>query len=1322
MTVFSIEPTTGIIRVASMLDSETLTTYTIGIKSIDQSTATKRTSQTTLTINVDDVNEFHPSCTNVASVSLTPPVTVSDVIHTIGCSDNDVGVNGQITYSFVSGNTNSDFSLAANGDIVVAKPLGQPSYNLEILASDQAGTPKTSVLRVKVTVVSDPTFNVLPDAVDVNEATSIGTIVYTVTGNSATASKTFSIQSGNDANKFSINAYTGAVYLLNKLDRETTASYTLTMRITDAISWTFEEATLTVHVLDANDVKPAFTNDFFNIPIVENLAPNTEIISLAATDTDLGLNAELTYHILNGDPGGDFLLNAAGKLVLNSALNSETTSSYTLIVTAEDGGTPALTGTTTCYITISDFDEFPTEFLSTAPGGIYSQSLSEGTPIGSKVFTVSAQDLDTSATISYSITAGNDGSFIIDQNKGGIFLSKLLDRETTASYSLTIQANNGLGGSTTATMNIQVTDENDNQPQFTPSVGTFNVDENEALGAMITTIVCSDADDGVNANLLYKITGGNTGNAFRLDGLALEVNSALNFETTSQYIIVVEAKDQGTPPRSSSTSIIIGVNPIYPEPSYIAGTDTLNIIESTDLGIIIYDCDATKDGAVEGTTGAPADLKYTIQSGNTNGKFFIDPYSGEIQVVGSLDREATASYSLLIRAENRNDAAKTDFLVLTINLNDVNDIVPIFGSAEYLFSVDETVTTNTLVGTIVATDNDEGTNSAITYTITAGENNAHFSLDPATGVIKSNSVLDASTQSLYYLTVSALDGGSPSLTGTSKVKITVNDINNQSPAFSQPLYSLSLSELTAVSDVIFPFRATDGDTGPNRILTYSIGSGNGDFRFQIDPATGDLTLAGILDRETTDNYLLVIRATDSGLPINTGTTSLTIVITDANDNDPVITSGSFIPLTISRTSTTGTSITTITASDADIGANGQIEFFIISGNTDSLFKIQTISGEIKTIGNLAPASDVYNLIIHAIDKGSTRRTATATVQITVDPPLTPVVNDYSFTVSEDATVGTTIGTVAPDPIHAPGATIHFTIRSGDTNNDLAIVLNNGLIKTNKLLEHSLKSVYYITVYVEDQGNTALKYNKAVRITVTDMNNHNPVFTVSSKTISVVENSPVGLSLFTVTANDADSGAFGTVSYEIDPANTIATGMISIDAGGKLSLKSLPDFETITSFSFFLYAKDGGTPSLSGISTININIIDVNDVDPNSPTTSSHYFSLECPTNAINNDVIATLTPLDFGIATAPTDTIQYITMNSGGVFDFKSPSGNLYVRNSKYLYDQSRYIMWVVLRVQSATAIANGTSAMIRVDSLTPNKHLVVLKHTVTADSLEAQR
>ena len=122
-TVFSVESSTGVIRLKSTLDSETLNTYSVNVEAIDQSSGTKLTGAATLTVNVLDVNEFTPQCTNVVFKQLTPPIAITDLIHTLDCVDNDIGVNGQITYSFVSGNTNSDFAVATNGAITVANLL-----------------------------------------------------------------------------------------------------------------------------------------------------------------------------------------------------------------------------------------------------------------------------------------------------------------------------------------------------------------------------------------------------------------------------------------------------------------------------------------------------------------------------------------------------------------------------------------------------------------------------------------------------------------------------------------------------------------------------------------------------------------------------------------------------------------------------------------------------------------------------------------------------------------------------------------------------------------------------------------------------------------------------------------------------------------------------------------------------------------------------------------------------------------------------------------------------------------------------------------------
>ena len=182
------------------------------------------------------------------------------------------------------------------------------------------------------------------------------------------------------------------------------------------------------------------------------------------TDTDLGTNADLTYSITNGNAAGKFSIDASGVLSLADTLDAETTQSYTLTIQAVDNGSSQLTGTTVAVIKVTDVDEFTPQFI--AVGGAYTISLAENQALGSLVFTVQAQDQDINTTITYSITAGNDGSFVIDQTTGDIFLAQYLDRETTPSYSLTIVANNGQGDTASASLDITVTDINDNDPQL----------------------------------------------------------------------------------------------------------------------------------------------------------------------------------------------------------------------------------------------------------------------------------------------------------------------------------------------------------------------------------------------------------------------------------------------------------------------------------------------------------------------------------------------------------------------------------------------------------------------------------------------------------------------------------------------------------------------------------------------------------------------------------------------------------------------------------------------------------------------------------------
>lgn len=1314
---FAIKSSANEVVLIRPVDRETLAVYELVISAVDQAPANSKTGTATLTVTVQDVNEYPPDCAISAEVIGSPPYTIGSDIYTMVCTDQDAGPNGAIVYSILAGNTNTDFRVETDGRVVYNKIPSDVNYQLTIVASDSAATPLTISVFLHVVLQSDPRFTTLPGTASIDESSPLGSSVFDVLGISASGYKSYSITSGNTDNKFKINSYTGNVFIYSALDRETTSSYTLGIRITDINFSKTADSTLTITVLDNNDNSPTFASSFYETSVAENIGVGTQIQDLVATDIDgVGVNSAISYAIVSGNAENKFEIDTTGKLKLKAALDAEATRVYMLSVTATDGGTPALTGTTVVLLQVTNIDEFQTEFLTT--GGTYSHSLSENTALGALVFTVTAQDLDVGSQITYAITVGNDNSFTIDRQSGNIFLTKLLDREATPSYSLTISANNGQGGVKDAVLALSVTDVNDNDPKFSQNVYTTQVIENYPLGGSVTRVTCSDADSALNGDLALSIVGGNTGNAFRMTGAVIEVNTVLDYETINKYVLLIEAKDKGIPSRSSTATVDIEITPVYPQPRFASNAQTITIPENTIVGTTVYDSDATVAGALENK-----DLAYTITAGNSAGKFAVNENTGQLTVIGILDRDTTASYDVTISAVNIQQNTLRDLITVTVTLDDINDNKPLFSVPKYAFTISETSSINTLVGTLTASDKDIGVNSQITFSIVSGENSHDFAVDSSTGQLKVNAILNAPFRSSYALILQAVDGGTPSLVSTAEVDITVTDVNDNSPIFSPLVVSIKVNEMLNISSAIYSVYATDADAGANARLTYSILSGNGDLRFSVDPNNGKVLLRNLLDREAVSQYSLVIVAVDAGSPTKTGSLTLHIEVMDANDNTPYFI-GEPYSVSLGRADTVGTYLATINGNDTDIAENALIEYFIVSGDTSDTFYLNKDTGRVTTITSLVSSPDVYSLVVHAIDKGVPKRTSTTTLTVRIDPPNSPTISDFSFTVNENVPIETPIGTVIPDPIHNPGTTIIYTILSGNYNNNLKIGLNDGVVKVARALDHEERNNYYLVVKIQDSVNTALVYNKNVYVQISDLNDNAPVFQSATMTFSdVVENSPVGLTIGQVPATDADSGLNGQVLYEIDPSDTTALTALSVTSTGHLKLSISPDYESAPRIAFVMFAKDKGTPSLTGTVNVVIDLVDVYD-NPRSASSNgeSPFYSLECPVTAQNGDVIITVKATDFGYTVDPTDTIRYTLIGGSTVFGVESTTGNLYVKDSSKLFADTRYFFTMSIRIQAPNNNVTATSALLRVDTMTPSSHMVILTHSISKTTLESQK
>ncbi|KAJ7336040.1 Cadherin EGF LAG seven-pass G-type receptor 2 [Desmophyllum pertusum] len=177
--------------------------------------------------------------------------------------------------------------------------------------------------------------------------------------------------------------------------------------------------------------------------------------------------------------------------------------------------------------------------------------------------------------------------------------------------------------------------------------------------------------------------------------------------------------------------------------------------------------------------------------------------------------------------------------------------------------------------------------------------------------------LDREQASFYRLVITAKDHGTPSLSSTVVVSVTVLDENDNKPAFSLPFYQASVLENTAIQTNILRVVATDPDDGLNGLVTFSIVSGNTKDAFAIDNSTGFLSVNQNLDREDVAFYSLYIKASDNAPNPTWSSVRVNFTVLDENDNSPAFVN--VANFTVVENSKSGTSVGTVYAIDADAG-------------------------------------------------------------------------------------------------------------------------------------------------------------------------------------------------------------------------------------------------------------------------------------------------------------------------------------------------------------------------------------------------------------------
>lgn len=443
----------------------------------------------------------------------------------------------------------------------------------------------------------------------------------------------------NDA--FELAADSGIITLRAPLDRETQAEHRLVVRARDAgrppLSAT---ATVRLTVADVNDNPPEFEFHQYRAQVPEIDAPGTEVLRVRATSRDAGVNADVYYSLVGGDGRDDFTVDrSSGTLSIARPLDYERRREYALTVQAIDGGSPPLSDRAAINITVTDSNDNAPVFSLES----YGARVREDAEVGARVLQVIADDADSGANgrVAYSIARGDrDGHFSIDADTGYVSVAAPLDREAIPAYVLEVRARDrGLPAlETTALVNIEIVDANDNPPLFARTNYSAVVQEDRPLGYTIIKFEVEDADAPPNAApYTFDFQSGNEMGAFRLeqDGY-LRSATRFNHRIKDRYALQIRVFDNGTPPLFSDAWVYIRVieESQYPPvitPLEIIVNSYLDEFPGGTIGRVFasdrdaYDTLAYAIAPVDGAPYPPTDL------------FEIDPANGTLRAAPRLD-------------------------------------------------------------------------------------------------------------------------------------------------------------------------------------------------------------------------------------------------------------------------------------------------------------------------------------------------------------------------------------------------------------------------------------------------------------------------------------------------------------------------------------------------------------------------------------------------------------------------------------------------------------------------------------------------------------
>ncbi|CAH3873347.1 unnamed protein product [Pieris brassicae] len=1251
--MFNLDPLTGALTLTALLDFEVLKEYWLVVEAVDQAvTASERISTSaTVHIAVVDANDNTPTFVSARKVSATLNA-LTGVLYQALAIDADSGDNGRVSYYINNGNEHSYFSMDYDtGKLTLSKKFTSEyskirtgQYKLNLTASDH-GMPfprqshMTLTLHLLESTNTPPRFTETLYKANISEDIRAGSFVTRVTAKSSRGTSgtlSYMIPSSVADDKFVIDERTGTITIKSKVDREETGQYIFPVYVTDSESFqspsNFDVATVNISILDDNDNAPTFKpGSCYTLTVPENNDP--EIIhTVSATDKDIGANGIITYSITSGNNGNKFSIDPTTGKLTAKALDRETQSRYELTITAYDHGSPiALQGACNITVMVEDQNDNDPVFDT----GHYSAAIAEDASPDTSIIKVRATDADLgyNKRIVYSLANESQGLFRIDNKSGVIYTTGYFDREKINVYHFEAVATDQgryIARSTRVSVEVTVNDVNDNKPIFTKYPFKEQIATLIPPGQSLLRVFATDNDIGTNAEIIFELLD-SSNHKFRINPTTgvLTATQSLASENGKLIHLKVLAKDKGNPPQSSEGLIELHIGDFSDQTSTLNfqnSTYNITIEENVPYGREVLQVTALR------SDGRRQRVIYEIGNGNDQYAFEIDSNSGVLRVntSDSLDYETYPGprRRLVIVARTEGSSPLYAYCEVMVNLIDQNDHSPRFTQQQYIANVFEGNTKGEFVVQLAAKDEDRDANARILYHIVDGNHDNAFIIEPAfSGSVKTNIVLDREIRESYKLTVIATDEGNPQMTGTATLRINVVDVNDNQPTFPPPNV-ISVSEGAEVGSILTSVTANDVDTYP--ALKYALVQDEN--IFSIDRYSGKVVLNKALDFESHIVYIVNVSASDNE---HVATTTLTVKVTDINDNAPIFEEVSYSSVLPEGSGTIEIAI--VKATDKDSGENSNISYQFLESKDG--YYIDAVTGEMfVNYSSLPNDHRDIQLAVVATDHGKPNKSAITSVRVSsgASSEIKPFIGQdtYRITVNEDTEEGTSLLQIGGINDILKKYSLDFKIITGNDGDMFDITIEGALILV-KRLDRERQESYVLGLAAVEQGKMlSYKQNKTsvvVFVTLTDANDNAPIFAINTFDLTVSEDVKIGHSLtqFSVTDADLYGTANSDIIFNITSGNDDKSFYVH-SMTGVLTVNKTLDYDTgKTNYNLVVVACDQGVPCLCNAAYIKIGILDVNDNTPAFPV--NEYFEGIAENERVGTSVFtATATDMDKG--------------------------------------------------------------------------------------------